>query len=66
MDPVMTPMKIPRPSLRKYSRIIENITIMNETKIMDSYKVETGGLLMISILKMIPYPWNKAPEIKKI
>ena len=39
----------------KNSKIIENKRTINDTKRTDSYKVETGGLFMIIILRIMPY-----------
>ena len=54
MLPPTDPTKIPNPSLRKYSNATAKSKRINETKITDSYKVETGGRPIMYIRMTIP------------
>ena len=42
-------------------KMIANKTVIKATKIIDSYKVETGGLFKIVILIIKPEVWYKNP-----
>ena len=63
---MIDPKNIPDAFLRKNSRIIDNNTVINATKITDSYKVDTGGRCIIIILFIIAYRCIKQPPKRKL